>query len=143
MAAATLYTPEILALATSLAEFGSDRDLPFAGSARSANCGSTIDLSLSLDAKGAIGQVAVRSRACAIGQAAAALFARAAPGKSPADISAARSALQSWLAGEGPRPDWQGIAILDAARDYPSRHGAIMLAWNAACDALCVSQRGG
>jgi hypothetical protein len=29
-------------------------------------------------------------------------------------------------------PDWPGLTAIAAARDYPARHGAIMLAWQAA-----------
>jgi hypothetical protein len=33
-------------------------------------------------------------------------------------------------------PDWPGVEAIAAARDYPARHGAIMLPWTAARDAL-------
>jgi NifU-like protein involved in Fe-S cluster formation len=33
-------------------------------------------------------------------------------------------------------PDWPGIDLIAVARDYPARHGAIMLAWEAALSAL-------
>ena len=87
---------------------------------------------LGLDAAGTIDRVALRSQACAIGQAAAAIFARAAPGRSAEDIRAADEALTTWLAGEGGLPDWPGLETIAAARDYPARHGAIRLAWQAA-----------
>jgi NifU-like protein involved in Fe-S cluster formation len=80
---ATLYTPEVLALATGLAAYPWDETLPLTGEARSKSCGSTIALALGLDAQGRIERVALRSQACAIGQAAAAIFAKAAPGSRP------------------------------------------------------------
>ena len=54
MASAALYTPEVLALATSLAEFGWDESLPLQATARSRSCGSTLELGLSTDAQGRI-----------------------------------------------------------------------------------------
>lgn len=136
MSATVLYTPEVLGLATSLAAYPWDDALPLKGQARSNACGSTIALALSLDAESKVERVALRSQACAIGQAAAAIFAAAAPGRSAAEIDRAAEAMAQWLAGEGKLPDWPGIEAIAAARDYPARHGAIMLAWQAARDLL-------
>lgn len=129
---ATLYTPEVLGLATRLAAFAWDDALPLKAEARSKSCGSTIALGLELDDGGRIARVALRSQACAIGQAAAAIFAGAAIGRDAAGIAAANEAIGKWLAGEGDMPDWPGLSAIAAARDYPGRHGAIRLAWQAA-----------
>jgi NifU-like protein involved in Fe-S cluster formation len=134
--AATLYTPEVLALATGLAAYPWDEALPLKGEARSKSCGSTIRLGLSLDGQGRIARVALRSHACAIGQAAAAIFAKAAPGRNVLAIREADDAIAAWLAGEGPLPDWPGLETIAPARDYPARHGAIRLAWRAARELL-------
>ena len=136
MASAALYTPEILELATSLAEFGWDDALPLKASARSRSCGSTIELGLATDGDGRIAKLGLRSQACAIGQAAAAIFARGAQGRSAGDIRAAHMALRDWLGSNSDLPEWPGIDALVAARDYPGRHGAILLAWQAAEEAL-------
>lgn len=129
---ATLYTPEVLALATGLAGYAWDDALPLQADARSKSCGSTIALGLGLDAEGRIERVALRSQACAIGQAAAAIFAQAAPGRDARSIADADDALAAWLAGTSDLPDWPGLEKIAAARDYPARHGAIRLAWQAA-----------
>lgn len=134
--AAVLYTPEVLALATGLAQYPWDETLPLQGEARSRSCGSLIRLGLAIDEAGLIRHVALRAQACAIGQAAAGLFAAGASGRSGSDIRATRDALAGWLAGDGPMPDWPGLSALAAARDYPGRHGAIQLAWQAAGDIL-------
>ena len=131
-----LYSPEILASAVGLAEFPLDPTLPFLGEARSRSCGSILKLALSLDEQGRIAQIGCRAQACAVGQAAAHIFAVAASGHSAEQIAAIRTELAQWLCGAGPAPAWQGIALLDAARDYPARHGAILLAWDAALAAL-------
>ncbi|MBM3595098.1 MAG: iron-sulfur cluster assembly scaffold protein [Alphaproteobacteria bacterium] len=136
MASAVLYTPEVLALATSLADHGWDKALPLKGSGRSRSCGSTLELGLSLDGQGRIDRVALTSHACAIGQAAAAIFARGAPGCTASDIRAAHRAMRDWLSGKANVPNWPGLAAIAPARDYPGRHSAILLAWQAAEEAL-------
>lgn len=134
--AAKLYTPEILALATSLAAHPFDDAMPLIGRARSQSCGSTLAISLRLDDAGRIAALGLRPQACAIGQASAAVFAAAAPGQSRADIATSEAALAAWLAGAGAMPLWPGLAVLAPAREYPARHGAILLPWRAALDAL-------
>lgn len=132
MAAAVLYTPEILGLATSLSEFPWDEGLPMRAEARSRSCGSTLALALATDENGLITGVGLRSHACAIGQASAAIFARAAVGKKLSQVGKIAEEIDAWLKGEGESPDWPGFAALSAARDYPARHGAIVLSWQAA-----------
>lgn len=132
MSAATLYTPAILGLATGLADYPWDDAMPLKGEARSKSCGSTIALGLAVDDDGRIERVALRSQACAIGQAAAAIFAAAARGRDAGAIAEANEAIAAWLAGAGDLPGWPGLAEITPARAYPARHGAIRLAWQAA-----------
>lgn len=136
MSTTVLYTPEVLALAIELARHPLTDDLPLRGEARSRSCGSTIALGLAFDADGAIARVGLRSHACAIGQASAAIFAANAAGVTVGDVRATRAAVAAWLAGEGALPEWPGFAAIAAARDYPARHGAVMLPWDAAVEAL-------
>ncbi len=136
MSAARLYTPEVLALATTLGGLPSDEGMPFRGSARSKSCGSMVSLGLSLDAAGRIERIGLRAQACAIGQASAAIFAGGAQGQSRTAIEQGYGALTAWLAGEGPVPDWPGLAAIGAVKDYPARHGAVLLAWKAALEML-------
>ena len=131
-AATTLYTPGVLALATGLAEYPWDPVLPLQGEARSKSCGSMITLGLGLDSAGRIDRIGLRSQACAIGQAAAAIFAKAAIGCNAEDIRQADDAIAAWLAGSRLLPNWPGLEEIEAARDYPARHGALRLAWTAA-----------
>lgn len=136
MASTVLYTPEVLALATGLAAFRLDDALTLRTEARSRSCGSTLTLGLLLDDQGRVARVGLRSQACAIGQASAAVFAQAAPGRSGEDIAATAHAVSRWLAGEGALPDWPSLDTIAAARDYPARHGALMLPWTAALQLL-------
>ena len=132
-----LYTTELLSLATSLSDWPLDETAGNIGEARSRTCGSTIRMSLELDESGAIARVGMRVSACAVGQAAAAIFAEAAMGRDNTKTADALAALEAWLGGEGAAPEWPGLAALVPARDFPSRHGAILLPWRAALDALC------
>jgi NifU-like protein involved in Fe-S cluster formation len=134
--AAVLYTPEILGLAAGLAEYPADSALPLAGAARSKSCGSSLAIGLALDDAGHITQLGIAAHACAIGQASAAIFARAAKGRTPAQIAGAERAIAAWLAGDGGMPDWPGLEIIAPGAAYPARHGAILLAWRAALSAL-------
>lgn len=131
-----LYTPEILGLTLRLADYPWIEGLAMDGQARSPSCGSTLAIALDSDEEGTIRALGLRVQACAIGQASAALFADAAKGRSTTDIEQAMTAMGLWLAGEGPVPEWPRIGILSPALAYPGRHGAIMLPWKAAVQAL-------
>lgn len=132
-----LYSPELLALATGLAEFPFAGDFEFVGNARSKTCGSTLKLGVDLSPDSTINRVGLQAISCAVGQAAAAILAHGAPGRNLQQIEQDRDGLIRWLASEGALPNWPGIEAIAAARDYPARHGAILLPWNAAIDALC------
>lgn len=142
-AAQRLYTPELLALAVELAEYPPLDGACARGEARSPTCGSTLALDLALDDDGRIARLGMRVRACAIGQAAAAIFARHAIGRDLAGIRAALARLEGWLADEAPAPDWPDLALIAPARDYPARHGAMLLPWTAALAALSSAQPAG
>ena len=135
--AAKLYTPDLLALAVQLAQYPFDPSLPLTGDARSRTCGSSVEIGMSLDPDGRIKMIGMRVSACAIGQAAAAIFASAAAGQTQASVAAILSEIELWLAGNGDLPDWPGIAALIPARDHAGRHGAILLPWRASAAALC------
>lgn len=132
---ATLYTPVVLALAVELAAYPFDSELVWQGEARSLACGSTIALGFELDDEKKIARIGLRIHACAIGQAAAALFAADAAGKSLANIESEFATISAWLNG-GPLPGLPRFGTISAASAYPARHGAILLPWKAAVAAL-------
>lgn len=136
MTTATLYTAQVLELATGLAAYPLDARFAQTARARSPSCGSTIELGLLFDAAGRVEAVGLRNQACAIGQASAAIFARGVVGASAEGIRETAAAVADWLKGEGPTPRWPGIEAIAAAPAYPGRHGAVMLAWNAALELL-------
>ena len=142
-AAQRLYTPELLALAVELAGYPPLDTAPLHGEARSPTCGSTLAMDVSADDRGRIERLGLRVRACAIGQAAAAVFARHARGRDRRDISQALDRLEAWLGDEGPAPDWPDIALIAPAQAYPARHGAMLLPWKAALSALSTARAAG
>ncbi len=132
-----LYSPALLGLATGLAQFPLALDLPLRAEARSRSCGSVITIGLALDDHRAIARIGLQVSACAIGQASAALLARSAIGADPALLRETAAGLAAWLAGEGDLPAcWPGLTPLAPALGHPGRHGALLLPWKAACEAL-------
>lgn len=140
-AAERLYTPELLALAVGLARYPLTDDFPLSGEARSRSCGSTLRIGLTTDESGRIERLGLRVAACAVGQASAAVFSAAAPGRTADELAAALAALEAWLGEGGTMPEWPGLEAIAPAQTYPARHGAMLLPWKAALDAL--SKRGG
>lgn len=133
----TLYTTEILRLATSIPHLGR-LDAPH-GSAekRSMTCGSRISVDVCLDDEGRVRDFAQTVSACALGQASACLMGRGVIGVDAAQLEVARDALKRWLTREADAPgDWEGLGIFAAARDYPARHAAILLPFEAAVEAV-------
>ena len=133
-ASGALYTPEMLVLAVDLAAFPSDPDAGFHGAARSTTCGGSIALDFSL-AGDRVDSIGLLVSACAVGQASAALFARWAKGQPASGVLASGYSVAAWLSGDPP-PEAIDLAPIAVARDYPARHGAILLPWRAFADAL-------
>jgi NifU-like protein involved in Fe-S cluster formation len=138
-----LYTPSVLALATGLAAFPLDDRLPLRAEARSRTCGSEIILGLELTPSGRIVRVGLQVRACALGQASAALLAQDARDRAAEDVALTLHGLEAWLEGAGDMPDWPDLALLAPARDHPARHGALLLPWKAASKALSCGAAAG
>lgn len=133
---APLYNRDILALAVATAEHLPRPAARFHASVRAPLCGSRILLDLDADAAGRVTDVGMHVEACALGQAAATLLARHVRGRTIADMRSARNAIAAWFGGEGEAPDWPDFDLLAPARDYPARHGAILLPFDAAIAAL-------
>jgi NifU-like protein involved in Fe-S cluster formation len=78
-----------------------------------------------------VSAVSQQVRACAFGQASAALVAKHAPGRTKEEIAEALASLAGWLDGSrddpGGAPVSWGLEALGPARSRTSRHGAILL----------------
>ena len=133
---AKLYTPEILALAVELSKYPLRDGFALRGEARSRSCGSSLEFGCDIGEGGSIREFGLRVTACAIGQAAAALFARDVGGRTTSDLARTAEAVEAWLIGSAPIPLWKGLDTLRPAIAHPGRHGAILLPWKAALAAL-------
>ena len=134
--ASRLYTADILALATSLADYPLHRSFDRTAIARSRSCGSEVEIGIDLAPGGGIAAIGLKVTACAIGQAAAAIFAKTASGTTSVVLGDMLDQCESWLGGSARLPDWPDFATLAPAREFPGRHGALLLPWKAAILAL-------
>ena len=123
---APLYTIEILRLAGSLPDPVALERVDGLSQLRSPTCGSTMHTEVQVDG-GVVTALSQQVRACAFGQAAAALVAQHAVGRSRDDVSCALEALSNWLDGSRDDPGGWGFDALAPARSRTSRHGAILL----------------
>jgi len=138
---APLYNAHILRLATSIPHQDRLADPQATVSKRSPVCGSRVTVDVVMDADGRVAALGQEVRACALGQAAAALMGEHAIGRSAAELDAARAALTAFLAGERDDPgDWPGLDIFAPARPHAARHPSIRLAFEAVAEAAAQAQ---
>lgn len=138
---AALYNTQILKLATAIPH-QQRLDQPHGTSERrSPVCGSRVTVDVALDADGRIAALGQEVRACALGQASAALMGSHALGRSPAELAAARDALAAFLAGTRDDPGaWPGLELFGPARAHTARHASIRLAFEAVAEAALHAQ---
>jgi len=133
---AALYNSTILRLATAIPHQHRLADAQASAERRSPICGSRVIVDVRLDADGRIAELGQEVRACALGQASAALMGEHAIGRSLDELDAARDALSGFLAGERDDPgDWPGLDVFAPARPHSARHPSIRLAFEAVAEA--------
>src|SRR3954468_13065223 len=128
-----LYNRDILRLAAAIPCLGR-LDAPQGSAERTSKlCGSRVAVDIVLDDEDRVAALGQDVRACALGQASAALMASQVVGRTEKDLAGARNALAAYLRGETDEPgDWPGLAVFAAARAFPARHAAILLPFEAA-----------
>ncbi len=132
----TLYSREILRLATALPH-NDHLELPDgAASRRAPICGSEVTAEVAL-ANGRIIAVAFRAHACALGQASAALLRDHALGLDSSALMTARAALEAFLGGANAAAlPWDALRHFAPAQNHSARHGAILLPYDALLAAI-------
>lgn len=136
-----LYSGQILALAA---------DIPFTdrleapqGSAkkRSPLCGSTVTVDVDLT-DGKITRFGQDVKACALGQAAASVVGGNVVGRTRTEIETARDELKAMLKTDGPVPNapFEGLKVLEPAKDFKNRHASILLSLDATLAAIDAAQ---
>lgn len=132
-----LYSSRILALAADMPRTTRLAAPDATAKRRSPLCGSTVTVDVATK-DGVITDYAQDVKACALGQAAAAVVGANVVGLSTAQVQAGRDQLHAMLKDSGPVPEapFDGLEVLEPARDYKNRHASIMLAFDATLDAL-------
>lgn len=132
-----LYSGRILALAADMPATAPLDAPQVTAKARSPLCGSTVTVALDVE-DGRVARYAQDVKACALGQASAAVSGAVMLGRSLAEVRMARDQLRAMLKSGGAVPDapFDGLEVLTPARDYKNRHASILLALDATVDAL-------
>lgn len=108
---------------------------------RSPLCGSTVTVDVSLR-DGRVDAFGQDVKACALGQAAAAVLGHAVIGRSRAEVETGRDQLRAMLKSGGPVPDapFDGLEALRPAADFKNRHASILLAFEATAEAMAEAE---
>jgi NifU-like protein involved in Fe-S cluster formation len=132
-----LYNARIMEFAENIPREGR-LDAPDAtASVRSPLCGSLITVDIKVQ-DGVIAGYAHVVRACTLGQAAASITARHIIGTTVAEFHHIAAAMRAMLK-EGqdlPAGAWEDLQVLTPVRDFKSRHGSVLLSFDAVEKAL-------
>lgn len=132
---APLYNKDILRLAASIPHHARLADPHASVEKRSLTCGSRVTADARM-VEGRLAELGLDVKACALGQASAALMAAQAIGMTAQELEQARDRLTAYLAGASDDLDfWPGLAVLAPARSYPARHASIRLGFEAIAEA--------
>lgn len=132
-----LYSTRILGLAAEIPHLGRLPAPHGTARRRSPLCGSTVTADVVVQ-NGRIAEFAQDVKACALGQASAAVLGGAVLGRSLPELQTARDTLHAMLKEGGPVPaaPFDGYEVLLPARGYKNRHASILLALEAVCEAM-------
>ncbi len=131
-----LYSAKILTLAANMPRAGR-LAAPDASSEKvSKLCGSRVLVDLRLQ-DGQVVDFAQEVKACALGQASAAVLGANVIGARVDEIESARDQLRAMLKAGGPAPEGRFVDLraLEPVKDYPARHASTLLAFEAAAEA--------
>ena len=131
-----LYSAKILKAAANMPRAGRLAQPDASAEKVSKLCGSRVLVDVVLK-DGRIADYAQEVKACALGQAAAAIMGEHAIGASVQEIESARDALRAMLKSGGPPPEgrFADLAMLAPVKDYPPRHASTLLAFEATAEA--------
>lgn len=132
-----LYSSRILGLAADIPHLGRLDAADATVKRRSPLCGSTVTVDVTTDGDRLV-DLGQDVKACALGQAAAAVAGGGAVGRTLDEIAKGRDQLRAMLKGKGGVPDapFDGFEVLTPAVDYKNRHASIMLSMDAIVEAM-------
>ena len=136
-----LYSGRILALAADIPRTGRLSAPDATVTRRSPLCGSTVTVDVVMK-DGVVADYAQDVKACALGQAAAAVVGAHVVGRTPDELASGAAGLRAMLkdGADVPPAPWEGFEVLHPARDYRNRHASILLAIEAAAEAARSAQ---
>ena len=131
-----LYSAKILKAAANMPRAGRLAHADASAERVSKLCGSRVLVDVVMDGD-RVADYGQEVKACALGQAAAAIMGQGVIGASVAEIEQARDALRAMLKSGGPPPTgrFAVLSMLAPVKDYPPRHASTMLAFEATADA--------
>ena len=137
-----LYSGRILQLAADIPHTDRLADPQATVKKRSPLSGSTVTVDLTTES-GRITAFGQDVKACALGQAAAAVVGAHILGCTRAQVETARDQLKAMLKSDGPVPDapFSDLEVLLPARDFKNRHASIMLTLDAASEAMAQAEK--
>ena len=132
-----LYSARILALAADIPHLGRLEAPDASVTRRSPLCGSTVTVDVAVE-DGRLVRLGQDVKACALGQASAAVAGAAAVGATLAEVETARDQLRAMLKGSGDVPEapFDGFEVLTPAVAYKNRHASILLSIEAMAEAM-------
>lgn len=132
-----LYSGQILQLAAAIPHTDRLTSPDATVKKRSPLCGSTVTVDIVVR-DGRVTDFGQDVKACALGQAAAAVVGANVIGRNREEIETARDALKAMLKQDGPAPaaPFDGLQVLRPARDYKNRHASILLSLEATAEAM-------
>ena len=135
-----LYSARILQLTTQIPHQGRLPAPSGTATRRSPTCGSTVTVDVVVQ-EGRVVGFAQQVKACALGQAAAAIVGAAVLGCNAIQIRRARDELAAMLGTDAPdpAPPFAEFAVLRAAQQYKNRHASILLAIEATLAAVTLA----
>lgn len=128
-----LYSRKILAYAASIPRLGHLEEPHASADAVSRLCGSKVHVEIRVE-DGRIADFAQQVQACALGQTAASIIGGAIIGATREEIEQGRREMRQMLetgVGASPGGRFAELKVLAPVKDYPGRHGSVMLVFDA------------
>ena len=139
-----IYNTTILELAGNVPRLGRLDGAQATSRQHSKLCGSTIIVDLAMR-DGKVSDYAHDVKACALGQAAAAIVAHHVIGSTAEELRGVRDRVRAMLKSDGAPPDgvWSEASVLLPVRGYKARHASTLLAFEAAAQAATDIEKTG
>jgi len=132
-----IYSAKILKLAANMPRAGRLEHPQGTAEKVARLCGSKVVVDVAVEGDRVV-DFAQDVKACALGQASAAVLGENVVGASLGEIELARDGLRAMLKTGGTPPEgrFSDLAMLAPVKDYPARHASTLLAFEAAVDAV-------